>query len=81
MKVIAKTIKGREFMYNPRSARKVSARSAEMILKVVNDFRFQLSGDNETWHIYNIDKYDTAFIYAQNQAFTIRNGIVTARCY
>ncbi len=81
MKVIAKTIEGREYMYNPKTARKVSARSAEMILKVVNEYRFQLNGENEIWHIYDVDQYDAAHEYAQLQAFTIRNGIVTARAY
>ena len=80
MKVIAKSIKGREFIYDASSARKVSERSAEKILKVVNDMRWHLK-DNEVWHIHDVDSYDNAYYYAQNQAFTIRNGVVTARCY
>ena len=80
MKVIAKSIKGREFLYDASSARKVSERSAEKILKVVNDMRWTLK-DNEVWHIHDVDSYDNAYYYARNQAFTIRNGIVTARCY
>ena len=79
MKVIAKTRKGAEFMYNPRTARKVSERSAETILKVVNDHRFRLASDSEIWHIYDVDRYDAAYEYAQFQSFTIRNGVVKAR--
>lgn len=82
MKVIAKTIKDREFMYNARSARKVSARSAETILKIVNDYKFLLDTEKgEIWHIYDVDQYDNAYYYAQNQAFIIRNGVVTAKAY
>jgi len=82
MKVIAKTIKGKEFCYNARSARKVSERSAEKILKIVNDHKFLLNTEKgEIWHIYDIDQYSVAYDFAQNQAFTIRNGIVTARAY
>lgn len=80
MKIIAKSIKGQEFFYNARSARKVSDRSAEKILNVLNEMRWNLN-DNEIWHIHEVDSYDNAYYYAQNQAFTIRNGIVTARCY
>lgn len=59
-----------------------SARSAETILKIVNEYKFLLDETkNETWHIYEIDKYDMAYQYAQFQAFTIRKGIVTARAY
>lgn len=82
MFILAKTIKGREFMYNPKTARKVSAASADRILKVVNEYKFLLDVDaGETWYKYEIDKYDIAAIYAERQAFTIRNGIVTARAY
>ena len=82
MKIIAKTIKGKEFMYYPKTARKVSERSAETILKAVNQHKFLLdTKENEIWHIYEIDKYDQAYIFAQYQAFTIRKGIVKAVNY
>ena len=82
MKIIAKTITGKEFMYKPSTARKVSARSAETILKVVNEHKFLLgSAENETWHIYDIDEYDTAYFYASRQAFIIRRGVVIAKAY
>ena len=80
MKIIAKTRIGSEYIYSASSARKVSERSAEKILSIVNEYRFQLR-DGETWHIYDVDQYDTAYDYAQYQAFTIRKGIVTASCY
>lgn len=82
MKVIAKTIIGREYMYNARTARKVSARSAAVILEAVNQHKYLLdTAENEIWHIYDVDEFDNAFYYAQSQSFTIRNGIVTARAY
>ncbi len=80
MLVIAKSKAGHEFIYNAASARKVSARSAETILKVLNDMRWRLK-DGEIWHIHEVDEYDNAFYYAQRQAFTIRKGVVSARCY
>ena len=80
MLVLAKSVKGKEYFYNPRSAHRVSARSAETIRDICNKYKFQLN-DNETWHIHEIDKYDTAYNYAEFQQFTIRNGIVTAKTY
>lgn len=80
MKVLAKTIKGQEYLYSARSAHKVSARSAKTILDIVNEYRFQLK-ENEVWHIYDVGQYDAAYDYAQFQSFTIRNGVVTARAY
>lgn len=80
MKILAKAIKGKEFMYNVRSAHKVSARSAMVILDIVNEYRFQLK-ENEVWHLYDVDEYDTAYDVAQFQSFTIRNGVVSAKSY
>ena len=80
MLIIAKTVKGKEFMYSIKSARKVSKASAEKILAIVNAHKEILgANENEIFHIYEIDKYSAAYPFAMNQSFTIRNGIVTAR--
>ena len=76
MLIIAKSVKGREFLYNAASARKVSKASAETILKVVNNHKYQLK-DGEIWHIYEVDSYDNAYYYAQSRAFKIRKGVVS----
>ena len=82
MKIIAKTKIGQEFFYNPMTARKVSDRSADYIWSVVNEYKYLLdTGRNESWHVYEIDKYCQAYDFAMLQSFTIRNGIVTARNY
>ena len=80
MLVIAKSVKGKEFLYKAETARKVSARSANTILSVLNEMRWRLK-DNEVWHIHEVDEYDNAYWYAQRQAFTIRKGVVSAKCY
>ena len=82
MFIIAKAVKGAEYAYNPKSARKVSKKSANQICEIVNKYKFLLgTKDNEIWHVYEIDKYSLAYDFAQYQSFTIRNGIVTARNY
>lgn len=80
MLVIAKSVKGKEYLYNAASARKVSKRSSEAILTVLNQMRWRLE-DGQVWHIHEVDEYSNAYYYAQKQAFTIRNGVVSAKCY
>lgn len=81
MKILAITESGREFLYNPKSARQVSNASAEKIAAVVNAYKYKLQ-PGQVWHCYDVDKYDTAFVYASGQRFTIRKGIVKdCRCY
>ena len=77
MFVLAKTIKGKEFIYSVSSARKVSKASKDIICKIANENKYLLN-DNECWHIYDVDSYDNA--YYTNKAFKIRKGIVTD-CY
>ncbi len=80
MKILAKTHKGAEFMYNACSAHAVSERSAGKILEIINAHNYKINPEKgETWHIYDVDQYDNAFYYAQSQKFTIRRGIVSAR--
>ena len=74
-KVLAKSVKGHEFLYDARSARMVSDRSAERICEIANSVRYLLK-DNEVWHVHEVDRYDRAYDYAQFQKFTIRNGLV-----
>ena len=79
MLILAKTVKGKEYAYSARSARKVSARSAEKILQIVNQYAFQLdTSKGEIWHIYDVGVYDVAYDYAMCQSFKIRNGVVSA---
>lgn len=82
MLIIAKAVKGKEFLYNARTAHQVSKASAQKICEIVNQFKYLLgSNNNEVWHVYEVNEYDKAFYYAQYQKFTIRKGIVTARHY
>ena len=75
MLVIAKTYKGKEYIYSEKTSHAVSANSAEKILNVLNTVRWNLN-DGQIWHIYDVDVWDNAFSYAQCQKFTIRKGIV-----
>jgi len=76
MKIVARSVKGQEFLYNAKSAHKVSDRSAKTICDILNKSTYMLMG-GEVWHIHEVDSYDNAYYYAQEQSFTIRRGVVT----
>ena len=78
MKVVAKSAKGHEFMYNGKSAHKVSEASAKYICDILNEYKYKLN-EGEVWYIHDIDKYDMAYEYALFQSFTVRKGVVKER--
>lgn len=71
-KIIAKTIKGKEFIYSKTSAHNVSNASALKIRDALNSIKWQLK-DDEIWHIYDVDWYTESFTYKK---FTLRNGVL-----
>lgn len=80
MIILAISPKDKHFIYDATTARKVSKKSADTILKIVNEYEFLLScHPGCEWYKYEVNEYDSGYHYAQFQSFTIRNGIVTAR--
>ncbi len=76
MTIVAKSIKGHEFVYTPKTAHKVSKASANLICKALNDNKFMLYDDDEVWFVHEVDQYDSASGYAEYQKFTVRNGAI-----
>ena len=69
MTVLAIACKGKEFLYNVRSAHEVSKASADWICNVLNQNRYKLK-EGEVWHKFtDICFYDTAWSYAKGQVF------------
>lgn len=56
-KKIAKTIEGREFVYNKSSQMFVSEASASDICKALNGAKWQLK-DGEKWFVYDVEYGD-----------------------
>lgn len=77
MKVLAKSVKGQEFFYSPRSAHRVP-RYIEQVCFELNQIRHDLK-DNEVWHIHDVDRYDVAYDYAMTQSFLYRNSYLVER--
>lgn len=70
MVVLAKAIKGKEFLYDARSSHEVSKASADVICKVLNDIMYQLK-ENEVWHKFtDFCQYSAGWEYATFQKFS-----------
>lgn len=55
MKLIAKTQKGEEFVHSKINAFFVPDSSAKKICKIMNDAKFRIKSENETWYVYDYD--------------------------
>ena len=77
MLVLAKSSKGRDFYYSPRSAHRVSKRSAKTIAGILNENVNVV--DNFEWITHEVGCLSEAYAWAESQAFVIRKGIVTER--
>lgn len=71
--IIAKTVRGAEYAYNTHESYKVPEKSAEVILKALNDNSWKLTG-KEVWHIYKVDDFELTCSFAGFQRMGIRNG-------
>ena len=73
MFILAKSIKGQEYMYDVRTAHKVSKASKKSICDTLNEIRYCLR-DNEVWHAHEVFEIDRGYDYGLYQKFYIKNG-------
>lgn len=77
MLVLAKSLKGRDFFYSPRSAHRVSKRSAKTIAGILNEKVNVV--DNFEWTTHEVGHLSEAYAWAESQSFVIRKGIVSEK--
>lgn len=73
MKIVAITRPGTEYIYSVFSAHAVPVSSAQRIRSALNASGYRLKA-GQTWHLYDVDKYDDAHAIAQQQRFSVRKG-------
>jgi len=78
MKMFAKAVEGKEFIYSRESAHQVSERSANMICAALNEKRWGLK-DGQIWHVYDCEWYEQEYTGAAYQSFERRNGGLVER--
>lgn len=73
MKLIAMAVKGKEYLHSRQNDFFVSDRSAKKICEVINDVKFRIKNDSETWHIYDYDFTQESYVTGK---LAIYKGIV-----
>ena len=68
--IIAKAIKGQEFLYNPNTAHGVNPRKAHQIAKMLNDINWHIL-DCQVWHVLTVDRFDSAYEIANDHKFIL----------
>ena len=78
MTILARTVKGKEFIYSIASAHKVPKVSAQKICDALNKAQYGITPE-QAWFKYEIDQYDSAYDYAKTQSFRIYKGKIYER--
>lgn len=72
-KIIAKTIKGKEFIYSKMDSYRVSKASADKVCEALNGARWNIKGD-EVWKVYTVDSYTLDTLNALFERIAVRGG-------
>lgn len=79
MIVVAKSIKGQEYMYLPRTAHQVKGMTPEKMAEFLNKQKHDLR-EHEVWHVHDVGPYDNAYAYGEMQTFERkRNGTIVRK--
>lgn len=77
MTVVARAIKGHEFMYSAASAHRVAEKKAQTIADALNMAHYGITPE-QVWFVYDVGPYDNAYAYGEMQGFQQRkNGTIT----
>ena len=70
MTVVARAMKGKEFLYSASSAHRVSPKNAQKICDALNRAEYGITPE-QTWFQYEVGMYDNAFAYGEMQGFQL----------
>lgn len=79
-KVIAKSVKGHEYLYSRKDCYSVSAVKAKLVCDTLNRLAWNLK-NNETWFIHEIDDSDFAYTNAAFQQLVAGKTGIKIRNY
>ena len=71
MIVVARAVKGQEFLYSASSAHRVSPTHAQKVADALNHAEYGITPE-QTWFVYDVGMYDNAYAYGELQGFQIR---------
>lgn len=71
MIVVARAVKGKEFMYSAASAHRVAEKNAQTIADALNRAQYGITPE-QVWHVFDVGMYDNAYAYGEMQGFQMR---------
>jgi len=71
MTVVARAIKGQEFLYSAASAHRVAENKAQKIADALNRAQYGITTE-QVWHVFDVGMYDNAYAYGEMQGFQMR---------
>lgn len=71
MTVVARSVKGKEFLYSASSAHRVAPKKAQIIADALNRAEYGITPD-QTWFVHDVGPYDNAYGYGSLQGFQMR---------
>ena len=71
MIVVARAIKGKEFLYSASSAHRVKPDNAQKICEALNREQYGITLE-QVWHPFDVGMYDNAYAYGEMQGFQLR---------
>lgn len=79
MIVVAKSVKGAEYMYSAKSAHQVKGMTPEKMCDFLNKQKHDLR-EHEVWHVHEVGILDNAYAYGEMQMFERkRNGQIVRK--
>ena len=71
MIVVARAMKGKEFLYSAASAHRVAEKKAQIICEILNRAEYGITPE-QVWHPFDVGPYDNAYAYGSGQEFQLR---------
>lgn len=71
MTVVARSVRGREYMYSAASAHEVAPKKAQAIADALNRAECGITPD-QVWFVHIVGMYDNAYAYGEIQKFQMR---------
>ena len=71
MIIVARAVKGKEFLYSAASAHRVTEKKAQTIADALNRAQYGITPE-QVWHVFDVGMYDNAYAYGEMQGFQMR---------
>lgn len=71
MIIVARAVRGKEFLYSAASAHRVAEKNAQTIADALNKAQYGITPE-QVWHVFDVGMYDNAYAYGEMQGFQMR---------